>query len=201
MDAIELVKRGTDEVVLVACGKCGVLASPLAFASPNLPAARAAAEACCRSKRCKQCDAELEKTYFCTACAACVQANYEAKEARVYEMAIKVPAHEWDGPVFVNDEFFSSVDECLDWLEDNGHDPATTRVYGSVRVDFPKIDAADIVDRAMEDRECGEDAREQVTDIAGLQSAIDAWVAKQAFQYWHEDRSRAVIFAAKTEGA
>jgi hypothetical protein len=94
-EPIELVAKGTDEVIAYACAECKCV-----WKQKHL------AVDCC-NKWCK-CGGDLRKGY--SLCEKCGMEFSEKVERRRFDDAEKVSWREYDGPVFFDGKYWESVD-------------------------------------------------------------------------------------------
>jgi hypothetical protein len=175
---IDLVKRGSDDVVAHACGTCHVV-------MPTEGAARV----CCT---CHTCHAPLvpRHVYECTACR---DARYKDHRAERYARdrarmlaATAVPESKHEGWVYWeegeghNKGFFASVEELREWCYGSDHEPPA-RVWACAPHGF-SLDAQAIVDNELESGEYHESAGDCLDgkDVAALQTLLDDWVSNHA---------------------
>jgi hypothetical protein len=198
MNAVELFKRGEQEPVAYACGRCG-----RAWAAQH----KGAAEDCCTCRG-KGCTNLPEKyTTRCRPCAERESAEAKAamldREREAFEKAAKVSWREWDaeravyfdgGRRYGADGYFDSLRHLHDSFDSPDQVPAycwATRPMGP-----PKLHAEDIVEEALE--EYYEGARDSV-DVAGLQVLLDAWSKDNDPGGYMVDRRTAILLDGYAE--
>lgn len=175
---IELCKRGTDEIVAYACGKCGVVvSSPLAHGDR----AYEIADEHCGPWTCEKCGSEKESRYVCR---ACLNEGYNAQHEKTLAEATDVTETYADMVSDNNDRFWPSPDDASDDVDE------PTWLFACTEERGLKLDAFDILCSVLEDRH--EDAIEEV-DYGGLQKILDEWCAKQTIVTYWPDTTRKVL--------
>lgn len=77
----------------------------------------------------------------------------EANDKQKFDRAIKVKAADWSGPVNAGDEYWETVEDYLDSLEDDGLE-CPDYIWGVDEITSTlQLDATDIVDGAIEGQE------------------------------------------------
>jgi hypothetical protein len=184
MDVKELVSRGTDKVVAVYCGKCGLVY--------RLTERENVAEECCKPKKCSSCGKLLEEKYYFV-CEECRDKKVQENENALFEKAKKVAFRDYqeemvyyeglghDGYVMTED-----IEEDIAGIEG----PKPKYVWACKRSETPKIDASDIIERYFDDY-----AEETIDglDVEGLQKALDQWLGVQDVNSFEIDYEMAVI--------
>lgn len=162
MDAQELFTLNGKSAGIYYCGACKFVART-----------EEQAEACCK---CRSCGALLDTPHG--QCMPCQILQCQARIDSLVAKARHVPSHEWDDPVTVEGEYFSSVEGALDHFAQDGAE-VPTPIYGT-RPDPMTLDAGSIIDHATE--EMYEDACDSFDDVAvkELQALLDGWLAKHA---------------------
>lgn len=194
-EALELVYRGQGETVAYACPKCGMLITSSMFggADSGDDQARRTATEHCQDKLCT-CGGVLKTGY--SICSACWQKKQDAKELKRFEVAEKLT--EYDGPVYwedregsLGDGYFISLDEVLDYCEDNDF-PKPAYVWACNPVEL-SINVENILEGAFQGHHEG--ARDMLEEGAEeeLQSLIGTWCKKQNIKSWEVDYKRAVL--------
>ena len=192
VDLIELVVRGGDEVVAVACGTCRVVAH-----------SREAAAACCAPRKCETCGQDIGHSW-CKPCSD--KRTAKAEQARV-DKATKVPAAEYSGPLFTEEVnagdygegYFSDEAALRDACDDSGEEmPVYAWACKSQRL---TLDAGSIVEDALENQQAHEGAGDAIPEaaMAELEAFVTAWAEKHGPTSWRPDYSRAVVFAAPVQ--
>lgn len=194
MNPIPMVRQGSDEVLGYVCEQCKIFHNPNVYATYSIDAAKSSAERCCVPRVCET-HGSIERNSYCRGCADEKQA---AKLQAAYDKAKKIPSYEWTDPVVDpdgqagDDGWCLSVEDLLDQC-----DEPLAWVWGTVKLDFPSLDAEDIVSNTL--REWHEDAIENA-DVAGLQKLLDAWVAAQKeCVCWMEDHGVVVVIQPESE--
>lgn len=175
MDTKELVKRGSDEVVALYCGKCGLV---YRISESHL------AEACCQPIICS-CGKPAPKGW--TICDECRRANDEAKEKALFEKAEKVVLKDykidyvyWEG---IGNDGFATDDELEDWLSEQIESERPEWVWACKEVELPKLNAHDLIEHITQDSFEGADER---LDADDLQKVLDEWHARQERVIFYE---------------
>jgi hypothetical protein len=176
-EALELVVKGSGAVVAYACPECGRV-----FNTKNL------AEICCEPVIC-ECGRTCRKPW--TACDTCLEKNRQDKERQKFEAAEKLPWEKYDGPVYLNDEYFVDVEDMADRFAYAGIE--LPEYVWACTTALLTLNAEEIISRELEAQEFYEDAFEHVVAISQLQEAIDEWSEKQSLESWMVDRTRAVL--------
>lgn len=186
MNPIELVRRGTDDVIALACGACGTVQG---LSNPLL--GRHLAEQCCTLATCA-CGATCER--YRTTCAACVAREDETREAAAIAKATRVSLADYlaetgaDAMVCTErlggGEHYTHPDDCDEpWA------------WACTRMAWPILDAVSIAEGLCEEAEAYEGAIERL-DTDSLQTVLDAWQATQADgPGWMVDPSRIVLLS------
>jgi hypothetical protein len=188
MKVSELVdKKNGEEVLAVACGKCG------RHWSTQAPDARRIAEECCKPRIC-ECGEEITDGSY-TLCASCRSGRRDKAEAARFERAKKVKFDDYDGPFVYSDrldgEGYHDIDSFYSILEDMKLEERPKYVWACKPMPTPRPGALDIMERLLADYH--EEAVEQV-DIDGLQELLDGWAAKQPQELSYEaDYAMAVL--------
>lgn len=182
MDVHELVKRGSEEVVAIYCGKCGIV---------YRMTERESAEQCCKPSLCKKCGKEAR--VYRTICDECYKVEIEAKEQARFEKAEKIQFNDYDvGALFCdglgNDGYVYDVRLELEDMEPKDR---PRWMWACTEVRIPKPDAVDVIERMTYDT--FEDAENRF-DLDGLQRVLDEWYAKQeSVIYYEADERKAVL--------
>jgi len=168
MDVIELVIRGQDKVVALACGKCNTIYD-LRFEQ--------AARECC-DLRCRYCDAPAPKGWI--SCEACRKALEQDKEKRAVEKAEKVLYSDYKGQYLFHDAFpgegFIEADIVGDVLLEMEPEDRPAYAWACRTMPMPNLDAADLIENAFAD------FPEEAVEYLGhetLQDALDTWIRDQ----------------------
>jgi hypothetical protein len=194
MNAVELYRKNEDgtyrKTGVWACINCRVV-----YRTQD------DAEQCCKPRQCAECDREAQKGW--TLCPECLQTHETEEEKARYDAAEKIPASEYDGPVYDGAEtYFSSVSEYLDEVED-GYVPLQPYLWAChirrLHVDA-KQQAYDIAENVVCDADCEHIGTEDVKGLDELEAAIEAWNNAQTAEYWVPDVRRAVILSDESEG-
>lgn len=194
---IELTRRGSDDVLAVACGACGMV-----FALVN----RDIAEACCV---CSYCNLPMTGGRVGSEHASCASERWaeQARErgdrhadvALIHPEVTTLPDADYSGPVYWNDHgpgegYFADTAALREWCA--GSDTKVPAWVWACDIDSFGIDAQYVVELSLE--ECHEDARSSVTqsDIEELQTLIDGWIKGVSVPpTWNVDHTRAVVLA------
>lgn len=198
---IEVVVKGSEKVIGYACPECHMFCSPSIYACKwemALEAAHDHATRCC-DRRCEDCGEKLEKKSYYTVCNNCRSKRDAAKEAARFEKATKIPEAEYDGWVYdeATEEYYPSVDEYRELVEDS----AQTYLWATTANVGFSLDAGAIVESELENSEHHPDAYDDVDDIEGLQTMLDAWCEKQTVTSYEVDYSRAVVLSVEKPDA
>ena len=141
------------------------------------------AENCCKPKFC-ECGAEIKYSGW-TVCEPC-------KEKKQYERAEKLT--EWDGWVSwegygSNDGYFSSVNDLLEYCEDEEISPP--KWVFVCKEQEHKIDIDRVIDIMIDD--AYEGAGDHLVDVKELEEFIDGWNDKQNITTYYPDYKRVLI--------
>lgn len=191
MKAIELTKRGTDDVIAHACGECKYVAT-----------SSEAAERCCAPRKCDKCGAAVGSSY----CKACTDARLASEEVASFEKATKIRNSEYTGPLYTDEvlggdwggNYFSDEGALRETCERRETPmPAYAWACEPQRV---SLDGLEILERALEEQEAHEDAIDGVSKAAlkELSDFLDGWCERNTIESWHADHSRAVVFGLAT---
>ena len=168
MDVIELVIRGQDKVVALACGKCNTIYD-LRFEQ--------AARECC-DRRCRHCDAPAPKGWV--SCEACRKALEEFNEKLAVEKAEKVLYADYKGQYLFHDALandgFIEAEIAGDVLREIEPEDRPKYAWACRTMSMPNLDAADLIENAFAD--FPEEAVEYL-DHETLQDSLDKWVREQ----------------------
>lgn len=187
-EALEVVVKGEGGIVGYACPTCRLFSSPYIYACGGeraKEAAREAAERCC-DRVCTRCDAKLPtrldetvlpRPWPYTICPSCKTADDEAKKAKWFANATKIEEADYDGGIFVDDDYYASVDDLRDSV-DNDDLPEWGYADNSYGLSLPS--ARSLIESALEDHH--EDACEELADGAeeALDAALKAWTEQYA---------------------
>lgn len=163
MYIIKFTREGETEPKLFSCGECKLLTR-----------VESNAEECCKPRKCSVCNAIIER--FRTLCP-------EHIEAKNFEEAKKIEEVDWDGPVTLDEQFFSSVSEAKETLFDKAteHECAPpVYVYACEEMIGFSIDPADIKENLCVDMEDG-------FEIDGIDEVYDfcaKWNKNQKQKWW-----------------
>lgn len=200
---IEVGVKGDEKTIGYACPVCHMFCSPLIYACKWDLAMEAAfdhAKTCC-DRKCEDCEAQLEKKSHYVVCDACRVKRDAAKEAKRFDDATKIPEAEYDGWVYDEnaEEYYASVEEWRERFDDDSSDVAY--LWACATIDGFGLDAADIVQSALENGEHHEDAFDSVDGIEELQTMLNGWCAKQDVKSYMVDYTRAVVLSEAEEAA
>ena len=189
MDPIELVnKADPDETVAWACGECGAVMNH-----------RDLAVAHCALRLCK-CGAECDRG--CTVCRACIAKCAQGKLEAQVEAAEKIPANEYEGPVYWDqkDEYYLDAETAFEAVSDDvvcdqeGRDAAVLWACSKVHL---LLDHVTIIKNALEAGEHYEGAYESVPKDAYemLKVFLEEWNRQwgQKVESWFPDTKRQII--------
>jgi hypothetical protein len=177
-DPIALCKKGSDEVVAYACGKCGVVAASVLT---HGEAALQEAVEHCGPWFCDKCGSEKRSRFNCW---HCIDVGVKEREREQMDKAVDVTTT-YDGPVHDGDDaFWSSPDAASDDID------GPTWMYACDELRL-SLDASRILEMALEG-EHHEDAYEHIVGEKELQEFLDSWCAKQTLVTWISDTSRKV---------
>lgn len=195
--ALELVFRGTEEVVAYACSICGTIFSPLSFGENKEAAVVAENTARIHCRVFCRCGVRLPPRR--TLCDSCWAQDEQEREERKFEMAVKVPRELDDGfPVFwdghlgsMGDGFFVNIGEVIDLCEESGI-PLPAYVWSCYPKKFT-VDADVVLIEAFQEHVEG--ARDQLREGAEkrLQEFLDGWCAEQGISTWYPDYRKAIL--------
>lgn len=195
--AVVLVIQGTSEIAAYACPECRDVVSSATTAGSEESAARIAAEHC-RPKVCSDCGAEKPARSFCRPCND--RRNAEREAAR-FAKAKKVPASEYEGPVYSadgsggDDGWWLTLEEALDDFEEGKAPPY---FYGSYEVRFQlNIDHA--LEAEAEGGEHHDEILDQLDDVDELRAYVELWNKRQTAHSFTEDGNVAVITPTPSE--
>lgn len=196
-----VIKNAPEKTVAFACGACGVLFTPRAFACKEdvaLLATKELAAGHCGPKPC-DCGKVIERQHY-TKCNACCAEKEEQKEKALFDKAKKVALEDYpDVPVYwpdgptgsMGDGYYSNVEELLEICEEDAVD-LPDHIWGTSPVPF-RIDADHIVEGALSEHY--EDAYDSLGDgaLKELQTVLDEWCGKQKIKSWEPDYGTAVL--------
>jgi len=194
---VKLVRESDGAAVAHACATCGrVYSLNDAFA-----------ERCC-DRHCEDCNASLSPDFRkqpYTVCDRCRAKREAARDAAMIAKASRVPASEYDGPVYVdgawNDGYLRDLDEFEEWweCEHDESDPMPSEVWACTtrRIQIPSADS--IVEQATQDEYDG--AYDAMPPIDALQAAIDVYNASVTAESWEVDYSRRIVLPVSPLGA
>lgn len=146
MNAIELFLADGKPANVYFCEKCRVVRGGFQ-----------AANECCEPPKCKRCGCENSSGLNCPSCKTVI---YEENEKRRLNAAKKITVSDWDGWIYSDghgDEFFSSVDEFMEWCDENEVTPPS-HVYTADPVRFASVNMDDIIERFYDEAFDGFDA-------------------------------------------
>ncbi|MFH0777869.1 MAG: hypothetical protein V2A71_04475 [Candidatus Eisenbacteria bacterium] len=183
MNTKELVKRGSDEVVALYCGKCG-----LVYRTTEMQLA----DRCCVEEPCK-CGKPKMKGW--SVCETCLKAKDIAEEQARFEKAKHIPFDEYEGEWCYSDAHKGSdgyfpIDDLDEILADMAPENRPKYVWACEPFGLDRIDAVDLVSSLLEEHH--EDAMDDV-DVEGLQKLLDKWVDEQSVTSYAPDYSQAVL--------
>lgn len=186
METIELTKKGHDDVVAYACGKCGTVAATATHA-----------DRCCVPHTCSVCGGPTERSWL--KCRECRDKESTAKDQQLYDAATKVPLSDYDHEYVCLHPYGDETSYRLvdDVVTDNEEAPDDAEhvdwAWACSVLPWPRLNAQDMMEAALED-EHPEDAIEWL-DIDELQKLLDHWMdAQPQGQFYIVDTSRIVLF-------
>jgi hypothetical protein len=95
----------------------------------------------------------------------------------------------WDGPVFWNEQFHTSLEDAIECMEDCEQRPEW--LYVAKRCPPRLLDAQDILERYAEDM--GDDGYDYLRGVKEFEAACDAFnEANKAVEWYKEDSTRCV---------
>ncbi len=168
MDVIELFHKDGRPAKVWACGACRRVART-----------EEDAHACCQPVHCKTCGKEVEERHW-TVCRPCRAADFEAREQAKWNAAKKVHVADYDGVAVCEElEQFDDAATLFEfWDDDPDHEGLEDpRIYAT-RPTPLTLDAADVLEDALERQEHYEDAASDL-DPKGyplLQAYLDLWL-------------------------
>jgi hypothetical protein len=194
--AVELFHQDGKSAHIFYCSKCGVVHST-----------KIAADQCHGNAICEKCGGKVKYGVVCDDCQhEEFKERERAKEAENFEKAEKIAAKGYEGFVFCdgashNDGYFESVEDFIDWAEDEYEDPSQCPVYVWACNSHPprRVDLSDITSNLLDDM--WEDADEyDLNGIPELQAAIDAFnEANKTILIYETDYTRAVMLSWEAE--
>lgn len=194
MTPVDLVVRGEDRVVAIACSKCGTVWRL---------GARAQAEACCAPARCEGCGCDLPRGRY-SRCEACqtIANERRAEDERRRAEAARARAHE----VSLADYLAELGEDALVCLSQYGgegdyreavevrDDGEREWAWACTRQGWPRPEADSVID-SMVVEEMYDGAADRL-DRDALQAALDAWLdAQPDARAWMVDDTRVVLLA------
>lgn len=198
-DPLEVVIRGRDAPVAYACPKCGIL-QLLAKNDSAEEVERKRNEAAAHCMKVCVCGNTLDYHYYLR-CKECRDKAEREKERKKFEKAEKLALEQYsDDPVYwegheggLGDGYFSSVDEVLDYCEQEGR-AVPEYVWACASRDFT-LDGDSIIERELEKQEMYDDAGDDIGDEARtrLQAYLDVWTKEVNLHSWSPDYKRAVL--------
>lgn len=135
---------------------------------------------CCASDFPCECGGRYEKPY--SFCMECREKSYLRIEKEIFDNAELV---EYDGPFFVDDNFYNDIDEYLQSCEDEDIKP---EAYAFVPKKFPcQLDFKDITSHAFEDI-----AESQIVGMDDLKKSIEEFNLKNKhlFSYIYSTKQK-----------
>lgn len=162
MDAIELTGKRVDgvEVVVNACGKCGVIAVD----KPN-------ADACCKPRHCA-CGKEIGR--WEERCPDCQRTASAGREQARRDKATRIPHSQYGAGMLLCDccdKFFDDLESLFE--AHAACESVPTWAWATIARKFA-MDAEETIKDELERQECFEDACDWIPDdLAELQLALD----------------------------
>ncbi|KZL02164.1 hypothetical protein PsAD5_00113 [Pseudovibrio sp. Ad5] len=191
MDVRELTFKGSNEVQLYACGKCGRVHSPGIFACrsdlAHAEAQRFAGE-CCKPKVCV-CGVELPVNAGYTACEKCREKNRVQK-------AQNIAPDDYNGSVYPDSNsgdwgegYFSELSIVKEHC--HGHDEIEPAYVFTCHEQPLRLDAENILENATSDMH--EDAHEEVVDADEVHKFVKQWNSKQTCRSFYPNWTQVII--------
>lgn len=187
-EALELVVRGEDQPVAYACVTCGAVFSVRVEGAKEL-----AVKHCTATCGCGRPLAD-----GMALCSACIDREKNDREARLFEVAAKVPIDDYpDEPVYWEGQvgsmgvgFFFTIDELLDYCEEEQlENPKYVWACSPRSLSVP-MDA--VLQAAVDEHNVGVDDLSPAA-VVELQLFLDTWCHQQNLKTWFPDFGRAVL--------
>lgn len=182
MDVHELVKRGSDEVVAIYCGKCGTV---FRMTEPDQ------ADGCCKPRMCK-CGKPTMGSYV--SCDSCIKAMDEAKEKATFDKATKIQFADYKGDFVFSEALrhdgYLPTDQVEERLADMKPEDRPRYVWACVPFGLDRLDASDVLSSYLEEHH--EEAEESL-DVDELQKILDDWRDKQSLVSYGQDLTTAIL--------
>lgn len=169
-----------EKVSAYKCGICGTTYLMKEFA-----------EKCCQPKYCEDCGSELPYKWYYTTCNAC-------HEKREYDKATKMTIEEYnekcpDNMVYYGDEFYFSVEDCLESLFCNCEDAQEVQdlvenleyIYGTYAIPI-QLDGDSII-QSMEEDSNLEDFDVESDGYKELNVFLEGWNKKYGTTAYTQD--------------
>lgn len=173
MNPIELTRRGSDEVLAYACGKCGAILAPakaLGLGTLSLADIEQRVAACCAPPVCRLCGKPAEHWVSCNACR---KEEHRAKIQKLLDDAVHVALADYDCEMVSLDPW-GTEDSYLS-IDDAAEDDRRW-AWACDRMSWPKLDASEFLESHLDDY-C-EDAIDWL-DVDALQKLFDGWLEAQ----------------------
>lgn len=195
--ALELVYRGEDEVVALACPRCGSIFTPLTFGSGEQGrevAEKLALDCCDRHCRCG-----VPLSNHRVICKRCWALDQRARDLKKFQLSKKIQENEYDGPVYwegvdggsMGGGCFANLDEVREYCTDEdvetpGYVWACTEVKLTINVD-------NILESAFQEHHEGARDFLAVGAEKELELLLTAWCGRQGIKSWQADFRRAIL--------
>lgn len=128
----------------------------------------------------------------------CLSESSAAKEAEQFAKAEKVEA--WDGGVFYGDDYFASMDELCDRLNDDNDDWPKYVWAAEPETVFTGCSVADVVEDSISNSGWEDMEVDDFKGVAELQAALDKFTeANAGVHAFHPNYKKAVLLAAWKE--
>jgi hypothetical protein len=194
--AVELFRPDGHGAGIFYCSECrGVYSTKLT------------ADRCHGVAKCDRCGEEVCCGSVCNACQhKDFMERERVKEAERFENAVKVAAADYGSWVFCdgvghNNGYFESVDEFLEWAEDNyagpSHVPAYVWACEDIGIRGANDFASNVLDGMWEDAEL-----DDLYGVSELEAAIALFnEANKSISVWFPDYSKAIMLAGASEAS
>jgi hypothetical protein len=190
----EVVVKGRGLVLGHACLNCRVFHSAAIYIckwEDAIVASRESADECC-NRKCEFCDTPIDRGGW-TSCGECRTLRKRAEDVTAFNAAQKIPEAEYVGWLYFDNEYFRDDEELEDHCVQNDIEWPTW-TWACKKVEF-KVDAADIIENALQEHCEGASDQVKREDEEELQALLDTWCEKlgKRWQSWEEDRLRVVV--------
>ena len=184
------------------CNECGKL---------NLydtPSNIAFSENCCHCEKCGT-NMKGEAKWHGRWCSACYAEHKAEKDAQRYEVAEKIQAADWNGPVLLdgagneNEGYFASLDELMEWLMENLHGNMSVNPFNMPTYcqpcdteSFVTVDMSQIMEHIAE--EGYEECTAHLNGVEQLKAAIAVFEKENEGMVVYKERSKQVVILEYT---